>query len=343
MLAARQHATRAGLRFEAIDKPLRLASLVSASDELVVLADGILPDRVALTSSLADQHGVVAFPADIALPLGFERLDPTRAWSGALRTSGSVINPLLDLPPDCDVASSLLRIALQRGTPIVEGAEQPLNEGSWLRRVTPQSAAASEWNWITRQVQPTPFIAPLLAVSERIGLRLAQDAVNGRWARVPHIACAVGLFGSVVALVLGWPTVGLGLLLLASILLAIAGVFDRVSDLGTVRQTANSLLPAMAAVRDIALVFLAAAIADTEPPWFALFLPIALVALLYLGEVSAAGRLQPLFRDRPIVIGILLVAAIFDLGLTAQALIISAALACLLIPAIRATRQITAD
>ena len=186
---AKAHAERAGMRFDAVDSSLRMQAQVTADDEVIVIEDGILPDQTVLVEGLSERPAVLAFPDDPALELGFERLDATRAWSGALRTRGDSVARLADLPPDCDLSSSLLRIALQAGARVIELDPAPLVEGTWQRRVDRQGAQATEWRWITRQVRPAPFAAPGRAIVDRIGLRWAHDAAGGRWRRAPAGRC----------------------------------------------------------------------------------------------------------------------------------------------------------
>jgi hypothetical protein len=152
--AARAYAERAGLRFDIVESIVRLAASVTADDDVVLFADGVLPDRTALVEALGGRSAVLAFPAEPALALGFERLDAERAWTGALRMRGAEVARLADLPPDCDLASSLLRIALQSGVRIIELDAAPLADGAWQRRVQRHAGMEAERHWIARQVQP---------------------------------------------------------------------------------------------------------------------------------------------------------------------------------------------
>ncbi len=309
MGAARTYAGRAGVRFDLVDTILRLSGLVTADDEVIVLADGVLPDRAALVRVLSERSGVVAFPAEPALALGFERIDAERAWSGALRMRGAGVARLADLAPDCDLASSLLRIALQSGVRVVELDAAAVTDGTWQRRVERQSAAEAEKRWLTRQVQPASFAAPGLAVADRMGLRWAHDAGGGRWARVPHLAAlATGVLASGAGLA-SWPLVGLILLLMTSFALAVADVFDRVETLGAPPRESGLAMPAARWLRDGLLVGLLALLTAADPGWLRVALPLMMVAMLRLGAAKSRPPLGELYSDRIALLVILLAAA----------------------------------
>lgn len=343
MGAARAYAERAGIRFEIAESNLRLASQITADDEVIVLADGVLPDRPALVGALAERQGVAAFPADEGVERGFERLDASRAWSGALRMRGDGVARLADLPPDCDLASSLLRIALQSGLRVAELDPALLMEGTWQRRVDRQTAAEAEQRWISRQVQPAPFVAPGRAVADRMALRWARDARAGRWMRAPHFAAALAGALALVAGLAGAPMSGLGLLLAASFALAVAEVFDRVETLGAPPRKKLSILPLARLARDGSLFGLLALLIAAEPDWLRAFLPLLLVALLHLGATIVRQPLCSLYADRIVLLVLILPAAAQGWTGVAVAGLTLLALAALLWSAPRSQAKLTAN
>lgn len=303
---ARGYAERAGLRFDAVESLLKLASQVTADDEVILLADGLLPDAGELVTSLAERSAVLAFPDHPAIEKGFERLDATRAWSGALRARGACVARLADMPPDCDLGSTLLRTALQAGTPIVELDGQVLDAEAWQRRVDRQALAAAEWRWITRQVRPVAYVAPGLALAERVGLRWARDLGGGRWSRAPHGLAAASGVGALAAWFGGWPVAGLGLLLLAVVALTVASVFDRVEALGARPGRRLPLIELGRWMADLALVLLLSSLAMVVPSWLGSVLPLLTVGLLRLGEAIAPGRWKALYADRIVALLVLI-------------------------------------
>lgn len=341
--AVKAHAERSGLRFEIVDSLPRLMARVAAEDEVVVLEDGVLPDRRVLIASLATGPAVLAFPAEPALEQGFERLDASRAWSGALRMRGAEVARLADLPPDCDLASSLLRIALQAGARVVELDPAPLSEGAWQRRVERRETALAERRWIGRQVGLVSFAAPAQAVVERIALAWAQDHAGGRWARAPHVAALLAGALALVAALAHWPVAGLALLLAASVALALASVFDRVEELGAPPRGQGRLVPIAGLLRDALMAALVSVQVMTVPAWLGIVLPLLMLAVLWLGEMSAPPRLRGLFGDRILLLALLVPVAWLGWNTMALVLITLAGLAALLWNARRAAKRLTAD
>ena len=340
--AAKSYAERAGLRVDIVDTLPRLASQVSADDEVVAIADGVLPDRTALVDAIAQRAGVLAFPEDPALALGFERLDATRAWSGVLKTRGDAVARLADMPSDSDMASTLLRIALQMGVGVVELDIAPLKERTWQRRADRQAGPDIEWRWITRQVSPAPFVAPGMALAERIGLRWAHDAGGGRWARAPHVVTAIAGAVAILALLAGWPLAALLSLLATSISIAIARIFDRVEALGARPRDRGSLMTVAGLLRDGLVIVALAQLVFVVPGWLAWLLPIVMLAVLHLGEITAPVRFRSLFGDRILLLIVLVAAAYWSWATVAILTAIALGLGALLW-ASKATARITAD
>lgn len=343
LAAAKSYAERNALKFEAVDTILHVAAHVTADDEVVCLADGILPDRAELMTALGEQRAVLAFPDDPALAQGFERLDATRAWSGALRARGESVARLGDLPPDCDMASSLLRTALQAGTRIVELDPGLIVEGTWQRRVERQGLAVREQRWITRQVRLATFRAPGLALAERVGLRWSRDVGGGRWARAPHGAAAVLAAGAVAGWYAGWPVAALALLLFALTALAIASVFDRVEALGAKPGKRDLLFPVARWIADGLLVLALSSLVLVVPAWLGIALPVLLVGVLRLGERNANSSWRALFADRISLLAVLTPAAYAGMATAAVAALTAAGLLFLLWDAPKPAGVLTTD
>lgn len=343
LATAKAHAERSGLRFDIVDGVLRLLAEVTAGDEVIVMADGVLADQASLIEGLAHRPAVLAFPADPAVALGFERIDATRAWSGALRTRGDAVARLADLPADCDIASSLLRIALQTGARVVELEPAMLEEATWQRRVERRTVQAAERRWVRRQVRPAPFAAPGKALVDRLGLRWAQDAGGGRWSRAPHMLALVSGASAALSAWTGWPAVGLAFLLAASCALAVASIFDRVASLGSPPRGRSRAMAIARLLFDALLITLLAMQIITVPGWLGALLPLVLLALLRLGEATAGPRLQALFGDRILLIAALLPVAFLRWSTLAVSALIVVAMGALLWTARDRQKQLTAD
>ena len=123
---------RNGSEFHLIDTMLQFVRLVSADQEVVVIADGVVLDRAQLPDHLIKGRGVLSIPAEPALAAGFERIDADYAWAGLLISRGSIVERVADMPPDSDVIALLLRLALQARTPLISLQADVLEDGSLL-------------------------------------------------------------------------------------------------------------------------------------------------------------------------------------------------------------------
>jgi len=108
-----------------------LCSEVTAADELLVFGDALLVDPV-MALPLLQSSGIVTLPIEEGLAAGFERVDAECAWGGIMVIPGALAERLRQLPRDCDVASSLLRIALMAGVTIRSAPAQALAEKRWV-------------------------------------------------------------------------------------------------------------------------------------------------------------------------------------------------------------------
>ncbi|MBS0255427.1 MAG: hypothetical protein JSS36_09535 [Proteobacteria bacterium] len=225
-----QHlAEAAGARFHVVPGPGGLLGMVTTSDELIALADGLLVWPASAVPLIEAGPGVLAQPVAGGLAAGFERLDADLAGAGVLRLPGRLIERLAELPPDCDAFAALQRIALQAGI-----APRPLPDGlpgsaRWLllRDETAAHAAEAEWialysatdepdwpsraaaRWLARKFGPA-----LLHAGSGAGIVAASSAV-------------VGLLG-LVARWFALPALGFGCAALAGLGLAMAAILARI-------------------------------------------------------------------------------------------------------------------
>ena len=109
-----------------------LLGLLNATDEMLALAAGVVPESTRAVKALSAGPGVLVLQADAAVPAGFERIDRDLAWAGAAMIPGALIERLAELPPDSDPPAALLRIALQARVPERRLPEAILADGSWL-------------------------------------------------------------------------------------------------------------------------------------------------------------------------------------------------------------------
>lgn len=316
-----QHrAERLGVKFVTIREPLALCGLVTAHDEIFVIGSAVLPDNAAVMRSL-HRPAVLAFPAEPAVALGFERINAELAWSGVLLARGSVVERLADLPIDADPASALLRIALQNETRVVP-LEQGLIDGEeWHFAPNERQLAEREHNWIGKHALPAAFTAPGLAIAERMGARLAKDVLGKGGARMVWFGAGLaGVIGLTLAAA-AMPAVGLGFAALMVLLGAMGRVIERIARAGAARPRRPSAIAATRWIEDAVLVVLLALSSPPDTGWLRYFVAIMLFGLLHLGERLGPDRLRPTYRDRVTAAFLLAAAAILGFGQLAAAVL----------------------
>ena len=215
---------RAGARFHCISGPRALAGLITANDEVVVAADGLLAPVASAVDLLEGRHCVLVQGVDSGIAAGFERIDLNHAAAGLMRIPGRLIERLQELPADCDVASALTRIALQAG---IEQRALPgeARDGlRWKLIRNETEAHAAEAGWIGVHLDGDEPNSPGTALA-RLAVRRFGPAVlhAGSGGNIVTL-CAAAL--AILALGIGWagfPTIALLLCALAWIARRSAG------------------------------------------------------------------------------------------------------------------------
>lgn len=314
-----QHiAENAGARFHVIASQRALVPLVSAEDELIVLADGLLAMPTDALALLGDGPAVLTLPVETALPAGFERIDINNAHAGAMRIPGRLVAGLGELPSEWNAVSALLRIAVQgrvalkpvpaalfdsgRWRLLRDEAEAVRAEPAWLRLHTASAHARSPGEWLAA-----------LAV-QRLGPALLHAGTR------PWLVGLAALLVALIALGAGWSGwfgTGFVLLALAWLLLVSGGLLARVERDSLLSR--KSVLPggglAMLAL-DAAFLTLAAWRSTIPsvpgvPPGLGWFAPLVLLLLLHLlPDLLPARRWTWWLRDRAVA-GVALALACF--------------------------------
>jgi len=211
---------RAGAGFHVLTGPRGLSSLVTSADEVLALADGLLPTTGDALRLIATGQAVFVQPAETGIPAGFERIDLNHAAAGLMLLPGRLVDRLMDLPPDADPASALLRIALQSGVAQRSVPDDVRQGGRWLMVRSEAEAQAAEDSWMARHTSggartPGPLLARWLV--RRFGPALLHANASGLV--LPYGAACLA---AVVALALAW----VGLAWLALVLLGLAAVLQ---------------------------------------------------------------------------------------------------------------------
>lgn len=342
-LIALQHgAEAAGMRFHIVAGPQQLSVLVTATDELIVVTEGLFADGANISSLLNDSKAaVLSLPDDGAVAEGFERLDINNAAAGVMKIPGSLVERLHDLPPDCDPASALTRVALQSGAQMRQIPQELRTGRKWKMVRSEAEALAIEAEWLRTRLD-----ASRTATASD---RLARMGVLSFGSSLLHAgnASAAASIGAVAALVLALLSAWLGAVPLAFILVAVAWILVRATGLlRDAERDAYSVAPpaiprtdALGWLVDASLVAVSVAAIDplTGIGQVAfgdrIFAPLMLILLLHLVPRLLLDRLADWTCDRGALSVLLGVAAALDyLGPVVRLLAIGLTLACIVLP-----------
>lgn len=301
-----QHlAERAGAQFHVIPGARPLVGLVTATDELIVLADGLFASTAEACDLLSDGQSVLVQPIELGLAAGFERIDLNHAAAGAMRLPGRLVERLADLPADCDAVSSLQRIALQAGVR-QRALPAPGQDGLfWTLVRSDDEAHAIEPLWIRQRTRDAAPLGPARA--------LALLAVRGLGPALLHAGSGANavLIGAMAAVLLalgagwsGYVATGLGLCALGWLLRESAALLVRIERDEIAPRKVIDGLGAYAWLIDAVLVVLLAWAADApgnHPFLERLFPPFMLIALLRVVSNLPTGRWSGWLTDRSLV------------------------------------------
>lgn len=310
-----QHlAEGAGAQFQVISGSRALSGMVRATDELLVFADGLLPDRVLAEKLLGDRPAVMVLPADEGIAAGFERIDREYAWAGLYMVRGPAVERLADLPPDADPIAGLLRIALQAGTRIVSMPPGILAGREWGLAQSEEDAAEFEQVWLDRYVRPASFAAPSLAIADRAATWLMRRS-DARKFGSNAILTGAAVLGAIAGLA-GWfwqPIFGIVLLALTYLALRIGGALRSIERLGrAVGQGSGRIISWLGAALDVLLIGLAGLTSSGSGQITVILGMAGLLMTLRLGQVLPLGNWKILLADRTLLVIALSIAAYFS-------------------------------
>jgi hypothetical protein len=199
-----------GAKFRLVQRGRQLLGSLRQQDELLVMAEGLLPgDRKAL-EILQDGPMILTLSAAGGMAAGFERLDREKCWAGAMILPGRVIERLDELGDDIEPVSALLRAG--RAARVGERAvpEEWLAAGTWScspSKVpigggeTPDHTGTWQQQWLSRSLAARLVGRPRLMMATA-----AMGALAG--------------FGGAAALLWAQPVIALLLVALAGVSLA---------------------------------------------------------------------------------------------------------------------------
>ena len=306
-----QHAAEAeGARFNLINGAPSMLGLIAAEDELLVLADGLLPLSQRALEMLEQGRTVLLLEAEGGVAAGFERVDLNHAWAGALAVPGALVERLGALPPDIEPVSALLRIALQARISERLLSEAVLGSGSWSLAGSPEQMAHREAAWLGAQLPQVSGFAPgswlVRGGVTRMGAKLLR---RGTRPALLGIAGGVLAAGGVVAAWQEWPILGLLLAGLAWLASEGAGGLRAIARAG-IRGKEGAGLPWTALGWGIDAAFVAIlGFASSYSAPEALFAPLVLFGLLRIAPRLVDGTLAATLSDRALLAVVLSIAA----------------------------------
>ena len=279
----------AGHKVQLIRDEKPLVATVKAEDEVLVLSPDIVPFSQQAADMLKSKRAILAIDADDAGADDFERIDLNHHWAGALTLPGNLVASLVDLPEGVDVASALLRVALQAKVPLIRLGDKERSQGRWGSLSAGDLQSGPERN----SVRFSAFgkVGPANWLAERLSNALMPKMV-ARSIRPPNMAAApvltaVAGAGTGIVSTAG----GLVLLGLAWLLACFFAAYERRIETPFAAPE-PSITPAIAWVVDgalILIIFIAASNADVVTNWP----EAAFVAIAVVGLIRVSARLLP--------------------------------------------------
>jgi len=333
-----QHLVEAsGAGFHVIGDGRGLARLVTAVDEVIVFDDGLFTSTTQAASLLEEGQAVLVQPVEAGLAAGFERIDLNHASAGAMRLPGRLVERLSDLPADCDVASALLRIALQAG---IRQRQIPIpgQDGlfwtlllydAWLHALEPQ--------WVRHRTRDEGALSPARAVALGIVRGLGPAMLHaGSGARTVVFGAAAMALMALGSGWFGFFILGLALAAIGWILRDVAVLLARIeADPGVSRRGLDKS-EVYGWLIDGLIIVLTAWAMPGGGSWLQMdryFAPFMLVAVLRLMPRLVSPRWSGWFGDRALLAGAVAGAVATGFGAGAiQAVAALLALVALVLP-----------
>ncbi|MXO59591.1 hypothetical protein GRI89_08555 [Altererythrobacter salegens] len=301
-IALRHAAERAGAQFQVLRGARDLPAAVRGDDQLLVFARGLLPDSPRAFEELHKGPVILALPVQPGAGAGFELLDLTTAWGGAMVIPGRLADRLDMLPDDAEPISGLLRIARQASVPERSLPESELAEGRWGLLRNADQALAAEPSWMRRRLPPVSLLQPTRWFARMLLRRFGAGMTASRRARPFAQAIAVfALAGAVAAAWFAYPLAGFALLVLSALAIELGDGISRLmrpSFAGEGRPSRIS--DGLRIAFDIAL-FAVAALALPGTLHRRLFLALLTVGLLHVRPVPVPPDWRTLFSDRAVL------------------------------------------
>lgn len=208
-IRAQRMAEAGGAQFRLIQRGRQLLGSLRQQDELLVLAEGLLPGERMALEPLTDGPVILTIPTESGMAGGFERLDRDHCWGGGMLLPGRVIERLDELGEEIEPVSALLRAGRAARVP-----ERAIPE-SWV--------ASGQWSLLAERVPVAE--GGTVAGSASFLQRFVTGPMAARLVGRPRVAFStLGLgglaaIGAVASLFLALPALSLLMVALSSCLL----------------------------------------------------------------------------------------------------------------------------
>ena len=314
-----QHLAEArGAQFHVISGPRPLLGLITASDEVIALADGLFGSTAEAVDLLSEGQAVLVQPIEQGLAAGFERIDLNHAAAGAIRIPGRLVEQIATLPADCDAVSALQRIALQAGVRQRPIPAPGLDGLFWTLVRSDAEAHTLEPQWIRQRTRDTVPLGParglaLLAVRS-FGPALLHAGTGAQALVIAAVVIALLALGA------GWfglSVLGLGLVAMGWVLRESAALLARIEQDAPSRRHGIDSLTAYGWAIDGVVVLLLGWGMGLAPghSWLdQMFPPFMLIAQLRIVAAIHDGRWGAWLTDRSVLSVALLAALLGRIG-----------------------------
>ena len=307
-----------GAQFYVISGPRPLLGLVTTSDEVIALADGLFGSTAEAVDLLSEGQAVLVQPIEQGLAAGFERIDLNHAAAGAIRIPGRLVEQIATLPADCDAVSALQRIALQAGVRQRPIPAPGLDGLFWTLVRSDAEAHTLEPQWIRQRTRDTVPLGParglaLLAVRS-FGPALLHAGTGAQALVIAAVVIALLALGA------GWfglSVLGLGLVAMGWVLRESAALLARIEQDAPSRRHGIDSLTAYGWAIDGVVVLLLGWGMGLAPghSWLdQMFPPFMLIAQLRIVAAIHDGRWGAWLTDRSVLSVALLAALLGRIG-----------------------------
>lgn len=300
-----------GAKLRIMSEAHQIVGHVHADDELLVLADGLLPEALEPFDCLDEGAGVLTLHADKGIPAGFERIDGSKAWAGAMMLPGHLAERLMELPADVDPQPALLRIGLQAQIREQALSNELLSEGRWLMLKRQADVEVLEPLWLSRMVPVSQSFSPVRYSASLLLRHFGAQLSEHRDAILYLFGGVCAIFGlAIIASWFGFATAAFAMLVPVPLMIALREGLVAIRQDGMGSSLAKEDALGSPIVLALDAVLIAIMVQCLEGDWATrLFAPIMLIGLIFLSNHKRRPVWVELLNDRAIIIVLLTIAS----------------------------------